>query len=84
MSEPDVARVSGESEAYVLIGEKTSEETEEQVVEEVVSITKVRFSSSTPSHRTRSHYLLKNARRCYSLPHSTIVIPSSLPPLRAH
>ncbi|XP_033638574.1 uncharacterized protein LOC117299224 isoform X2 [Asterias rubens] len=47
MSEPDVARVSGESEAYVLIGEKTSEETEEQVVEEVVSITKVTTEESS-------------------------------------
>ncbi|XP_038052838.1 protein-methionine sulfoxide oxidase mical2b-like isoform X2 [Patiria miniata] len=49
MSEPDVARVSNESEAYVLIEEKTAEgeeegermQTEEPMVEEEIAATKV-------------------------------------------
>ena len=43
MSEPDVARVSGESEAYVLIDENTPEEmdTDEAFIEESISISKV-------------------------------------------
>lgn len=51
MSEPDVARVSGESEAFVLIEEKTSEDTsyEEPVVEEVLSVTKVTSEESSIS-----------------------------------
>ena len=44
MSEPDVARVSNESEAYVLIEESTEEDmqTEVPVVEEEIAVSKVR------------------------------------------